>query len=179
MLSLLAGVAATLLFFWLGRILMPDDLIIVVGCALFLGFITRAIIEKVGAKRQQPKGGKDIFPLLNKNVLEKWGTIWGKQYEYLNKVILYDAPLKYPIDSKYILYFDFDTSTEEGKRSEDDFNQINAFQSNVILDEGFQEVYRNEPSLECRDEWFLSIVKYSGFDDEYSWVIYRRDTRRQ
>ena len=179
MLSLFAGVTATLLFFWLGRILMPDDLIIVVGCALFFGFITRTAIEKIGGKRQQRKAGADIFPLLNKDALAKWGTKWGKQYKYLNKVILYDAPLKYPIDSKYILYFDFDTSTQEGKKSEAYFNEINAFQNNVILDEGFQEVYRNEPDSEFRDEWFLSIVKYSGFDDEYSWLIFQRDNRDQ
>ena len=177
MLSLISGVAAALLIYWLGRILLPGDPIIVVGCALFLGFATRTGIEKVWGKRQDRKDGSDIFPLLDKEALEKWGTKWGEKYEYLNKVVLYDAPLKYPIDSKYILYFDFDTSNPEGKRSEESFNEINAFQSNVILESGFQEVYRTEPDSRFRDEWFLSIVKYSGFNDKYSWVIYQRKKR--
>jgi hypothetical protein len=179
MLSLLGAVSAALLIYWLGRIILPDDPIIVVGCALFLGFITWIGIEKLLVKRQKRKDGPDIFPLLKKDALEKWGSKWGEQYEHLNKVVLYDPPLKYPIDSRYILYFDIDTSTPEGEKSEEIFNEINAFQSNAILSSGFKEVYRNKPESQFRDEWFLSIVKYSGFDDKYSWVIYQREKRDQ
>ncbi len=179
MLSLFAAVVATLLFFWLGQILLPDEPIIVFGGALVLGFFTRTIIDKTWSKRQKRTDSSDIFPYLRRNALEKWGTKWGQQYEYLNKVVLFDPPLKYPLDVGYILYFDFDTSTPEGKRNEENFNEINAFQNNVILDSGFQEVYRNEPNSGFRDEWFLSIVKYSGFNDKYSWVIYQRGKRDQ
>ena len=111
--------------------------------------------------------------------LKEWGAKWGKKYEYLNKIVLYDAPIKYPIDVKYILYFDFDTSTTNGKRSEEIFNKINAFETTIILESGFKEVYVNETVSEFRDEWFLSIVKYSGFSDEYSWVIYQREKQEQ
>jgi hypothetical protein len=174
MLSLIGAVSAALLIFWLGQIILPDNPILVASFALYLGFITWSGIEKLWAKRQTPTDGLDIFPLLKKDALEKWGTKWGNQYEYLNKIVLYDAPIKYPIDAKYILYFDFDTSTPEGKRSEEIFNEINAFQINVILESGFKEVYVNEPAPRFRDEWFLSIVKYSGFNDEYSWMIYKK-----
>jgi hypothetical protein len=177
LISLFAAVAATLLFYWLGRVLLPDEPIIVIGGALFLGFISRIIVKKLRLKRHKRTDDSDIFPFLKRDALEKWGTKWGEQYEYLNKVILYDAPLKYPIDARYILYFDFDTSTPEGKRSEGIFNEINAFQNNVILDSGFRKVYRNEPGSRFRDEWFLSIVKYSGFDYKYSWLIYQRGKR--
>jgi len=173
MISFFTAVAATLLFYWLGRILLPDEPIIVIGSALFLGFITRTCIKKLWGKRQNRTDGSDLFPFLKRDVLEKWGTKWGERYEFLNNVVLYDPPLKYPIDTRYILYFDFDTSTPEGKRSEDIFNEINAFQNNVILDSGFQSVYRNEPGLEFRDEWLMSIVEYVGFNDKYSWVIYQ------
>jgi hypothetical protein len=179
MLSLFAAVVATLLFFWLGQILLPDEPIIVFGGALVLGFFTRTIIDKTWSKRQKQTDSSDIFPYLRRNSLEKWGTKWGQQYEYLNKVVLFDPPLKYPLDVGYILYFDFDTSTPEGKRNEENFNEINAFQNNVILDSGFPEVYRNEPGSGFRDEWFLSIVKYSGFNDKYSWEIFQRGKRDQ
>jgi hypothetical protein len=172
-----AAVVATLLFFWLGQILLPDEPIIVFGGALVLGFITRTIIDKTWSKRKKRTDSSDIFPYLRRNSLEKWGTKWGRQYEYLNKVVLFDPPLKYPLDVGYILYFVFDTSTPEGKRSEEIFNEINAFQNNVILGSGFQEVYRNEPGSGFRDDWFLSIVKYSRFNDKYSWVIYQRGNR--
>jgi hypothetical protein len=177
MLSLFAAVVATLSFFGLGQILLPDELIIVTGGALIAGFITKTIIDKAFSKRRRRTDSNDIFPYLKRNVLEKWGAKWGREYEYLNKVVLFDPPLKYPLDVAYILYFDFDTSTPEGKISEEKFNEINAFQNNVILDSGFGEVYRNEPNSEFRDEWFLSIVKYSGFDDQYSWAIYQRENR--
>ena len=179
MLSLFAALVAALLSFWLGQTLMPDELIIVTGCALIVGFITRAIIDKTLSKRHKRTDSTNIFPHLKRDALEKWGTKWGQDYEYLNKVVLFDPPLKYPLDVAYILYFDFDTSTPEGEKSEEKFNEINAFQNNVILDSGFQDVYRNEPNSEFRDEWFLSIVKYSGFNDQYSWVIYQREKRNE
>lgn len=177
MLSMLAGVAAAVLFFGLGQLLLPDEPIIVFGGALILGFITRTIIDKTWRKRQKRARRSDIFPYLRRDALEKWGTKWGQQFEYLNEVILFDPPLKYPLDVKYILYFDFDTSTPEGKRNEGIFNEINAFQNNAILDSGFQEVYRSEPGPGFREEWFLSIVKYSRFRHKYSWIIYQRGNR--
>ena len=179
MLSILAAVVVTLLFFGLGQILLPGEPIIVFGGALVLGFITRTIINKTWSKRQKRADSSDIFPYLKRNALEKWGTKWGQEYEYLNKVLLFDPPLKYPLDVGYILYFDFDTSTPEGKKSEKKFNEINAFQNNDILASGFQEVYRNEPNSGFRFEWFVSIVRYSEFNDKYSWVIYKRGKRDQ
>ena len=174
MISLLAAVAAAALFFWLGRILLPDEPIILFGGALFIGFIARSLVNRFWSKRHKQTDSSDIFPFLRRDALEKWGSKWGRQYRHLVKIVLFDPPLKYPLDVKYILYFDFDTSTPEGKRSQETFNEINAFQENIILDSGFQEVYREEPATRFRDEWFLSIVEYTGFDDKYSWEIYRR-----
>jgi hypothetical protein len=158
---------------------LPEEPIIVIGGALTLGFLTRKIIDKSSSKRQKRTDSSDIFPYLKRNALEKWGTKWGQEYEYLNKIVLFDPPLKYPLDVGYILYFDFDASTPEGKKSEEKFNEINAFQNNDILDSGFQKVYRNEPNSGFRYEWFVSIVRYSGFNDKYSWVIYQRGKRDQ
>ena len=179
MLSLFAAVVATILSFGLGKILLPDETIIVICSAVVIGFITRTVFDKTLRKRLKHTNSSEIFPYLRREVIEKWGTKWGQQYEYLNKVVLFDPPLKYPLDVEYILYFDFDTSTPERKKSEENFNEINAFQNNVILDSGFQEVYRDGPKPGFRDEWFLSIVKYSGFNDKYSWVIYQRSKRKE
>ena len=85
---------------------------------LFLGLILWTVVEKFWGKPTNRTDRLDIFPLLNKDVLQRWGKKWGEHYEYLNKVVLYDAPLKYPIDVKYVLYFEFDTSTPKGKRCE-------------------------------------------------------------
>ncbi len=177
MLPFFAALVAALLIFWLGQTLLRDELIIVTGCALIVGFITRSTIDKIWSKRHNRTNSSDIFPHLRRHALENWGTKWGHDYEYLNQVVLFDPPLKYPLDVAYILYFDFDTSTPEGRKSEEKFNEINAFQNNVILESGFRDVYRNVPHSEFRDEWFLSIVKYSGFNDQYSWVIYQRKNR--
>ena len=174
MLSLFAAVVAAILSFGLGRILWPEEPIIVGGSALFLGFLTRKFIDNTWSKRQRRANSPDIFPYLKRNTLEKWGTRWGQEYEHLNKIVLFDPPLKYPLDIGYILYFDFDTSTPEGKKSETKFNEINAYQNNAILDSGFQEVYRNEPDPGFRFEWFVTIVNYSGFNANYSWVIYQK-----
>jgi hypothetical protein len=179
MISLFAAVVATVSSFGFGQILLPEEPIIVIGGALALGFVTRKIINKSWSKRQKREDSSDIFPCLKRNTLEKWGTKWGQEYEYLNKVVLFDPPLKYPLDVEYILYFAFDTSTPEGEKSEEKFNEINAFQNHDILGSGFQEVYRNEPNPGFRFEWFVSIVKYSGFNDKYSWVIYQRGKRDQ
>jgi hypothetical protein len=152
----------------------------VVGGSLILGFFIWKSIEKLwGEHSKKSKNNDDIFPFLKRDALKKWGTKWAQDYEYVNQIILYDAPLKYPIDAKYILYFNFDTSTPQGKKNEEYFNKINAFQRHDILDSGFEEVYCNEPASGFRDEWFLSIVKYPGFNDKYSWVIYQREKRKR
>lgn len=175
MLSVFTAIAATIILFWLGRILIPDDPILVAGGALILGFIIRRFVDKIWRKRHKQQESFDIFPNLKLSALKQWGLQKGQQYRYLKKIVLFDPPLKYPLDVNYILYFDFDTSTSEGKNSEKHFNENNAFQINSILDNGFQEVYRNKVNSDFRDEWFLTIVRYSGFNDDYSWVIYQKD----
>jgi hypothetical protein len=175
MISVFTAIAATIILFWLGRILIPDEPILVAGGALFLGLLIRRFVEKKWRKRHKQTENFDIFPNLRLKALEQWGIQKGQQYKDLKKIVLFDPPLKYPLDVNYILYFDFDTSTSEGKNSEKHFNENNAFQINSILDNGFQEVYRNKVNSDFRDEWFLTIVRYSGFDDDYSWIIYQKD----
>jgi hypothetical protein len=179
MLSVLAAIFAALLVYWLGGMLLPDEPIIVFGAAFLLGLITRTVIYKLWETRQKRINDSIIFPLLKRKELEKWGSKWGEQYEYLTGVVLYDPPLKYPIDAEYILYFDFDTSTTEGKQSKEIFNETFAFQNTDILGPGFQDVYGDVPGSQFRDEWFLSIVKHAEFNDKYSWVIYQREARDQ
>ena len=173
--SFLAAVSASLLFYYLGQILFSSNHVNAVGFSLFLGFITWTGIEKLLAKHSNRRDDSDLFPLLKRDALEKWGKKCGEQYRNLNKIVLYDAPMRYPIDSRYILLYDFDTSTPEGEKEEEIFNETNAFQINTILGPEFKEVYRNEPGSNFTDEWFLSIVKYSGFNDKYSWIIYQRE----
>ena len=175
MLSVFIAFAATIIFFWIGRTLIPDEPMLVVGGALIFGFIIRKSVDKKWRKRHERPESSEIFPNLRLNALEKWGARMGQQYKDLKKIVLFDPPLKYPLDVNYILYFEFDTTTSEGKNSERHFNEINAFQINAILDNGFQEVYRNEVNSDFKDEWFLTIVKYSGFDDDYSCLIYQKN----
>ena len=109
MISSLSAVTVTLIFYWLGWMLLPEEPIIVFGAAMFLGLATRTVVKKLSETRQKRKDDSNIFPALKRDTLEKWGSILGEQYEYLTKVVLYDPPLKYPIDAEYILYFDFPT----------------------------------------------------------------------
>jgi hypothetical protein len=171
---LVVTIAATLLSYSIGRMLLPTEPLMVIGGALFLGLILWTVIEQLWAKPTNRADSSDIFPLLKKDILEKWGKKWGKQYANLNKVVLYDAPLKYPIDVKYVLYFDFDTSTPEGKRSEEVFHETIAFHDDSILPSEFKEVYVNNPDSSYRDEWFLTIINYPGFNEKYAWVIYEK-----
>ena len=175
--SLAVAIAAAVLSFWVGRMLLPNEPTIVAGGAMFFGLILWTVFEKFWGKAVNRTDSSDIFPLLKKDVLERWGKKWGKQYEYLNKIILYDAPLKYPIDVKYVLYFEFDTSTPEAKRSQAVFNEIIAFQDDSILTSGFEEVYANRPEPAFREDWFLTIVNYSGFNEKYSWGVYRKRSK--
>jgi hypothetical protein len=171
MISLLAAVATSFLFYYLGKFLSSDNSIIAVGLAILFGILTWQGIDKIVPKRR--KDDSELFPYLRKDALEKWGAKFAEQHKHIKKIVLYDAPMRYPIDSKYILYFDFDTTTPEGEKEEEVFNETNAFKINTILNSEFKKVYRNEPGSRFRDEWFLSIVKYSGFDDKYSWLIHQ------
>ena len=168
------AIAATLLSFWVGRMVLPGEPLLVTGGALFLGLILWTSVEKIWGNSADQRDRTNVFPSLDKDVLEKWGEKWAEQYPYLSKIILYDAPLKYPLDVKYVLYFEFDISTPEGERSKEIFNRTIAFHDDTILAPGFSEVYLNEPDESFRDDWFLSIIHYSGFNEEYSWVIYEK-----
>jgi hypothetical protein len=117
MISSFAAVTVTLIFFWLGWMLLPEEPIIVFGAAMLLGLAARTVVKKLLKTRQKSKDDSNIFPALKRDELKKWGSKLGEQYESLTKVVLYDPPLKYPIDAEYILYFDFDTSTSEGKKA--------------------------------------------------------------
>ena len=117
---------------------------------------------------------KVIFPLLKRDALEKWGTKWGQQYDYLKKVVLYGSPMETPSGLLYILYFEFSTSTDTGKQSEKIFSETIAFSSEAILTAGFEEVYKEKPDMSFRDEWYLVTNKSNGnYDEKYSWVIYK------
>ena len=153
---------------------LPGEPLIVTGGALFLGLILWTSVEKLWGKPTDQTDSSNLFPLLDKDVLEKWGEKWAEQYAYLTKIALYDPPLKYPLDVDNVLYFEFDTSTPEGRRSEEVFNETIAFHDDAILSSGFSEVYRKEPDRSFRDDWFLTIINYSGFNEEYSWVIYMK-----
>ena len=180
MISIFAAVVASVSTYGLGRFLLPEEPIIVIGGALALGFLTRKIIDNNRRiNRQEQADDADIFPFLKRNVLEKWGAKWGHEFEHLKKVVIYDPPLKYPLDVAYVLYFEFDTATPEGQRCQDKFNEINAYRNNDILDTGFEDVYQNKPTPGFRFEWFVTIVKYAGFNANYSWVIYQKDKRTQ
>ena len=106
MLSVFTAIAATIILFWLGRILIPDDPKLVAGGALILGFIIRRFVEKKWRKRHKQQESFDIFPNLKLSALKQWGIQKGQQYRYLQKIVLFDPPLKYPLDVNYILYFD-------------------------------------------------------------------------
>ena len=51
MVSSIAAVTATLIFLWLGWMLLPEEPIIVFGAAMLLGFITRMVAKKLLEKR--------------------------------------------------------------------------------------------------------------------------------
>ena len=82
--SFLAVVAASLLFYYLGQILFSSNFVIAVGFALFLGFITWTGIEKLLAKHSNRRDDSDLFPLLKRDALENWGKKCGEQYRNLN-----------------------------------------------------------------------------------------------
>ena len=122
----LIGICLTVLGIGLSKMIIPGEYFILVGILGILSTIAINLFVK-------PKKAKGIFPLLNQEALEKWGAKWGEQYDYLRKVVLYNTPMSYPIGVKYILYFRFDKTTEEGKRSEDIFNEWISFLDDTIL----------------------------------------------
>ena len=95
MIAVFTAMAATIILFWLGRILMPDEPLLVAGGALFLGLIIRRFVDKKWRKRHKQTKSLDIFPNLRLNALEQWGAQMGQKYKDLKKIVLFDPPLKY------------------------------------------------------------------------------------
>ena len=145
-----------------------DNLFLMGAYSLVFGIVLIFIKNKYGRE------SKDIFPLLNRDALEKWGSKWGQQYDYLKRVVLYGSPMETPSELLYILYFEFSTSTDAGKQSEEIFGETIAFSYEAILTAGFEEVYKKEPDMSFRDEWYLvTNINHENYDEKYSWVIYK------
>lgn len=167
--NILGALAILSIGFFLDRTFPTIDHLFLIGASsLVFGIVLIFIKNKYG---REPI---DIFPLLNRDALEKWGSKWGQQYDYLKRVVLYGSPMETPSELLYILYFEFSTSTDAGKQSEEIFGETIAFAYEVILTAGFEEVYKKEPDMSFRDEWYLVTNTYNGnYDEKYSWVIYK------
>ena len=53
--------------------------------------------------------------------MSNWCEGWGKQYDHLERIVLYIYPPRSPL--RYDLYFEFDIFTEKGKKQSEEFNQ--------------------------------------------------------
>jgi hypothetical protein len=167
--TVLGALAILLIGIFLDRTFPTISHLFLIGAlSLVFGIVLFFIKNKYG---REPK---DIFPLLKRDALEKWGIKWGQQYDYLKRVVLYGSPMDTPSGLLYILYFEFNTLTDAGKQSENIFSETIAFSSEAILTAGFEEVYKKEPDMSFRDEWYLVTNTYNGnYDEKYSWVIYK------
>ena len=167
--NILGALAILFIGFFLDRIFPTIDHLFLIGASSLVFGIVLLFV-----KNKYSREPKDIFPLLNRDALEKWGSKWGLQYNYLKRVVLYGTPMDTPSELLYTLYFEFNTSIDAGKQSEGIFNETIAFSYETILTAGFEEVYKKEPAMTFRDEWHLVTDAYEGdYDEKYSWVIYK------
>ena len=167
--TILGAVAILFIGIFLNRTFPTIDNLFLMGAVSLVFGIVLIFI-----KNKYARESKDIFPLLNRDALEKWGSKWGQQYDYLKRVVLYGSPMETPSELLYILYFEFSTSTDAGKQSEKIFGETIAFSYEAILTAGFEEVYKKEPDMSFRDEWYLvTNINHANYDEKYSWVIYK------
>jgi hypothetical protein len=167
--TILGAVAILFIGIFLNRTFPTIDNLFLMGAVSLVFGIVLIFI-----KNKYARESKDIFPLLNRDALEKWGSKWGRQYDYLKRVVLYGSPMETPSELLYILYFEFSTSTDAGKQSEKIFGETIAFSYEAILTAGFEEVYKKEPDMSFRDEWYLvTNINHANYDEKYSWVIYK------
>jgi hypothetical protein len=159
----LIAIATIFVTYALGKMIFPAENFLIIGGALFLGLFVWTCIEKLWGKRRKRTDNANIFPLLTKDALEKWGSIWGKDYGHVKKITLYERPMSYPGTARHILYFKCGTGTKEGKLFRKNFQ--GAYGDSLVYTEVFinyefaQEVYKSDPPDTFRDDWQITTFK--------------------
>jgi hypothetical protein len=130
-------------------------------------------------ERKKARGRKSYFRQLNKDAFEKWGANWGEPHRFIKNITLYQRPMEHPSTANYILYFNIDSRTKDGKLFRKTFHNAyceSSLHMDVFLNyDVAKEVYKEDPPENFQDEWEYTTEKYKGeFNEKFSWVIYKK-----
>ena len=117
---------------------------------------------------------QSTFPLLNILALEKWAVKISDHFNYIKTITLYEAP--FASHKKYVLFFNFDTSTVKGKNSKGTFDGHTWFnkwsKKNYPIDDSFKEIYKEKPPDDFFKEWLITTERPQGVNKRLSLVLY-------
>ena len=155
-------------FFIVNKLLLEGIAVCVIGVLLIYWF-------NIWKSRNHPI---NVFPLLDITALEKWTVKISDHYNYIKTIILYEAPLV--SHKKYVLFFNFDTSTVKGKNNKGTFDghtwSKKWSKKNYPIDDSFKEIYRQNPPNKFFKEWLITTERPQGINERLSMILYEKDT---
>jgi hypothetical protein len=121
----------------------------------------------------------NTFPQLNLESLKIWGGKWGKQYDHLLKIMLYDSPLGDPELQnqcyKYILYFQFEES-QGGEVNKTKFNEMQWETDGYPVSECKADIYKKDASeIDISYEWNITTEEPRGVNHDLSFIVFNRE----
>ena len=165
-LGLLTGLIGT--FFMINKLLLEGIAACTIGILLIFWF-------NIWRLRNRPI---NVFPLLDITTLKKWAVKISDHYDYIKTITLYEAP--FASHKKYVLFFNFDTSTVKGKNSKGTFNGHTWFnkwsKKNYPIDDSFKEIYKGKPPDDFFEEWLITTERPIDINKRLSLVLYNKDT---
>lgn len=122
---------------------------------------------------------KNCFPQINLQSLKIWGIKWGKQYDHLMQVVLYDPQLGDPALQnqryKYILYFEFEQN-QRGELNETKFEEMQWETEAYPISECKDDIYKKDPSdIDLLYEWNITTKEPRGVNQDLFFVVFNRE----
>ena len=159
--------------FWIGVVLILSPIVILL--------YSKRVRTKAKDKTESLYESS-ILHEINQKILAEWCSGWGKIYDHLNRIVLFEYPPQSEV--RYLLYFEFDVFTKEGQRQSESFTQGMWDCEHFPIDEldRFRSVYKKHPNtLDFIKEWsFTGNIKGGNAEMQKGFPsieIYRKNAK--
>ena len=122
--------------------------------------------------RQASHKKLDVFNVIDMEILKGKAFLWASSLESLQKITLFRIPFQQYGKSKYILCFEFDTTTIKGQGCKGTFDGHGWSYEKYPLKDDFKEVYKHSPPDDFLDEWLITTELEKEFHNYISVVLY-------
>jgi hypothetical protein len=137
---------------------------------ILIGVIGVFLVLFLSRRNRKKKGNNtDLFPELNRGILERVVLYWAKRHRGIKTVVLYEKQVSYPAPVKYIVYCEF-----KKKKDADRFEIEHALQPAYLITDNVIEVYKDQTPRPFQYEWWFETKKRDWMKRQPYWLLYKK-----